>query len=476
VTVARLRSEDDFEGWRQTARALRAAEIAPERVKWVIGDGGDLLDQPPPASGTGPRFSVPRRFVDLAETVFLHRSERRMGLLYRLLWRLQSEPHLLEILSDSDVAEALRFKKEVDHAAYRMKQYVRFRKVVDDSGDDAWAAWVEPDHRVVERAAPFFVHRFANMRWAILTPDDCAYWNGEALSFGPGVAREAAPADDALEDLWRAYFSSIFNPARLKVKAMTAQMPRHLWRNLPEAAVIPSLIRQASERTHLMAQAPHTEPSRRTAKAIARKVRDGSYGEAYEPTSTKDVWPAVDGCRRCDLWRNATQGVAGEGPAHARLMLVGEQPGDQEDLAGKPFVGPAGQLLDRALAEASVPRAEAYVTNAVKHFKFEPRGKRRIHAKPNAGEITACKWWLDSERRLVRPKVIVALGATAGRAVFGRPVSVMKDRGQPVTLEDGATGLLTMHPSYMLRLPDEAEKARAFGLFVQDLRAAMSVT
>jgi uracil-DNA glycosylase family protein len=177
------------------------------------------------------------------------------------------------------------------------------------------------------------------------------------------------------------------------------------------------------------------------------------------------------GCRRCDLYRHATQTVFGEGPAAAQIVLVGEQPGDSEDLAGKPFVGPAGKLLDRALDDAGIARAKVYVTNAVKHFKFEPRGKRRIHAKPNAGEIQACKWWLARELAALAPKFVVALGATAAQALSGRAVAVTRMRGRETELM-GVRGLITVHPSYLLRIPDDAAKAAEYGKFVADLRQA----
>jgi DNA polymerase len=176
-------------------------------------------------------------------------------------------------------------------------------------------------------------------------------------------------------------------------------------------------------------------------------------------------------CRRCALWQAATQTVCGEGPPDARLMLVGEQPGDQEDLAGRPFVGPAGQMLDRALAAAGIDRARAYVTNAVKHFKFEPRGKRRIHQNPDAGEIAACRFWLDQERALLRPAVTVLLGASAARAVLGRAVTISRERGQPIPLDDGVA-LVTVHPSYLLRLPDVTARDAEYARFVADLRKA----
>jgi DNA polymerase len=174
-------------------------------------------------------------------------------------------------------------------------------------------------------------------------------------------------------------------------------------------------------------------------------------------------------CERCPLYRHATQTVFGEGPADAPLVFVGEQPGDQEDLQGAPFVGPAGQMFDRALAEAGIDRARVYVTNAVKHFKFEPRGKRRIHQKPNNDEIEACRWWLDKELHLIRPRITVALGGTAARALTGRDTTISRSRGRLMPLRDGIEGFITVHPSFLLRLPDEASKAREYARFVEDL-------
>jgi DNA polymerase len=179
-------------------------------------------------------------------------------------------------------------------------------------------------------------------------------------------------------------------------------------------------------------------------------------------------------CRRCDLWRHATQTVFGEGPADSRMMLVGEQPGDQEDLQGRPFVGPAGKVLDRALAEAGIDRATIYVTNAVKHFKFEPRGKRRIHATPDRTEIETCRFWLDQEREMIKPAVTVLLGASAARAVLGRAVTISRERGRPIPLP-GGVALITVHPSYLLRLPDEAAKEREYKAFLADLRQAADI-
>ena len=220
-----------------------------------------------------------------------------------------------------------------------------------------------------------------------------------------------------------------------------------------------------------MSHDPPHEDLFHASRSAQRATRDGPFSDA-PPASLEEVVAGVRFCRRCELWRDATRGVPGEGPARAKLMLVGEQPGDQEDLAGAPFVGPAGRVLDAGLQRAGVPRAETFVTNAVKHFKHELRGKRRLHKTPDAGEVRACRWWLDAERALVRPKVVVAMGATAALGVLGKPTPVGKSRGHTFELTDGAKGLVTYHPSFLLRLPDEAAKKKAFAEFIADLKLA----
>ncbi|MFT4130267.1 UdgX family uracil-DNA binding protein [Labrys sp. (in: a-proteobacteria)] len=200
-----------------------------------------------------------------------------------------------------------------------------------------------------------------------------------------------------------------------------------------------------------------------------------SASDREEIATLADIRRLAGGCRRCDLYEHATQVVTGEGSEHARLVLVGEQPGDQEDLQGRPFVGPAGRLLDRCLQEAELDRDECYVTNAVKHFKFERRGKRRIHERPNAGEVQACKWWLDRELKILKPRLVVALGATAVQALLGRAVGVMKQRGQVLPGPDGLQVLVTVHPSYLLRIPDSGAAERARAAFIEDLRKIHTV-
>ena len=476
MKTAALASETDFDGWREAARAFRLAGVEPAAARFVVAGGteqGGLFDDLSTSAhrpNEQNEFTVSKAFVDLAQEVILHRSADRFDLLYRLLWRLRDEPDLMKVISDVEVADAMERARNVSRAAHKMKAFVRFRQVHDDAGE-AWVAWFEPPHRVLEKTAPFFQRRFTTMRWSILTPDGSAFWNGEDLTFGPPATRDMAPAEDEIEEFWKTYYASTFNPARLKVKTMQGEMAKSYWKNLPEAALIPELVAASQVRTETMVAAPAPEPNARFARAMARDVHADRPDGETPPHSMPDVERGVQACRRCPLYRDATQGVCGEGPKTARLMIVGEQPGDQEDLAGQPFVGPAGRVLDAALEEAGIDRSDVYVTNAVKHFKHEPRGKRRLHKTPNAGEVTACRWWLDAERRLIKPRVVLAMGATAGLAVLGRKPAVTKERGRPLALDDGGIGMLTVHPSYLLRLPDAAAKAEARAQFVNDLVA-----
>jgi uracil-DNA glycosylase family protein len=206
---------------------------------------------------------------------------------------------------------------------------------------------------------------------------------------------------------------------------------------------------------------------------MVRKSIAGAEEKGPLVKSLSALRAAENDCRRCPLYKDATQAVPGQGQLGASMMLVGEQPGDQEDRAGLPFVGPAGRVLDRALEEAGIERKRVFVTNAVKHFKYEMRGKRRLHKRPNAYEIDRCHWWQDLERAIVKPAVIVALGATAARSLFGRPVTIGKLRGQALPLDNGIQAFVTLHPSALLRIKDEADKRQAYRSFVDDLRLAL---
>jgi probable DNA metabolism protein len=466
-----LSSNASFEDWRAAARQLLTDGIEPHEVDWSSENSlslSDAMDSVPRLTTSAVR--VPRDFLRLAMLTSLHRDERRFAVLYRLLWRMQREPRLLADALDEDVDAVTRMAKAVRRDIHKMKAFVRFRE--DQVEGATWlVAWFEPEHHIVAITAPFFARRFANMNWAILTPERRVYWDGSELRFDCGATRRDAPADDASENLWRTYYASIFNPARLKVQAMRSQMPKKYWRNLPESELIPDLIAQSQERTlAMLSRQPTTPPARakRRPSSNAPRTADESGLNTLDAVRSRAMQ-----CRDCPLWKNATQTVFGEGRTRAHILFVGEQPGDQEDIAGKPFVGPAGKLLDRALTDAGIDRKATYVTNAVKHFKFEPRGKRRIHKKPNEMEIAACHQWLERELQLIKPDVVVALGATAARAVFNRATAIEKNRGRIGRDEQSAAPdtdiLVTVHPSYLLRVPDE-DRELAYQRFVQDLK------
>jgi uracil-DNA glycosylase family protein len=221
----------------------------------------------------------------------------------------------------------------------------------------------------------------------------------------------------------------------------------------------PSVVAGMSDET------PVKEGFRHALEAERRIEPGGNLRKAWE-----GLFADARKCTRCDLYRHATQTVFGEGPLDVDILFVGEQPGDQEDLAGRPFVGPAGKLFDTLLEQAGIDRTRTYVTNAVKHFKYVQRGKRRLHSKPDAGEIKACNWWLERERDLIRPSLTVALGATAARALFGKVVTITSLRGRPQMLADGSECWVTVHPSSLLRAPDEQERREGRRMFVADLK------
>ena len=456
--VVHLPAADDFDFWRDCARALIQARVPPDRISWIEpGGSGDLFAQgdhgvPAPTSGAPP-VRANRRFVNLARNAALHSDPERFALLYRLLWRLQANPGMMEDKADDDVRKIEELDKNVRRDSHKMHAFVRFRLVEADEaeGGDRYVAWFEPDHHILRANAGFFMRRFANMRWSILTPRGSLHWDGETMTEGPAAERSDAPQGDPMEDLWRTYYASIFNPARLKIGAMLKEMPKKYWKNMPEAALIPELVAGAQSRE-------------------AKMVEKGALEFDERPETLAAIDKAISACRKCPIGLLDNHAVMGEGPQDAALMIVGEQPGDQEDIKGRPFVGPAGQLLDDHLQTAGVDRSAAYVTNAVKHFKYVQRGKRRIHQSPAAKEIDTCRWWIESERAIVQPKLVLAMGASAARGMLGKTVSISKARGAPIQLEDGSELWVTAHPSYLLRL-DGAAKDEQVRLFDSDLRA-----
>ncbi|GGC74380.1 UdgX family uracil-DNA binding protein [Chelatococcus reniformis] len=448
----------DLAGFRRAVRALLAASAVPDDVEWSAEGAGLFGSEALP---DGPPVALPRAVGELISHVVCHSDPERYALLFALVWRIQmGERSLLEVASDPLVHRLALMDKAVRRDLHKMHAFLRFRRADEEAGAERFTAWFEPDHFILEAAAPFFVDRFRRMRWSILTPMGSAHWDGSELAFGPSGRRADAPPTDAFEASWRGYYESTFNPARLNPAAMRGEMPRKYWRNMPETAAIPALIRSASSRVEDMLQREAAMPTKRDPqKAVAAM--------ANQDPETLDALNRIIAAAE-PFVHGGTRAVLGEGPVGAPLAFVGEQPGDQEDVQGRPFVGPAGQLLDRAMAEAGVDRSRSYVTNAVKHFKFEQRGKRRLHQTPTAGEVKHYRWWLIRELEFVQPRLVVALGATAVLALAGKALPIGRSRGSAQFL-DGFAGFITVHPSYLLRLPDEAAKREAYAAFVADL-------
>jgi probable DNA metabolism protein len=473
VKLVRLDGDVDLEGFRQAARAAATSGLEPNAIRFLTGgdeENSDLFEEREavtPQPITGEAIRVPPRFLAMADLVCRHREPTRYDLLYQALLRIREAPRLLEIASDPLVRRLEDLERAVRRDRHKMTAFVRFREI--DTPDGArFVAWFEPEHYIEELTAPFFVDRFASMRFAILTPRTSILWDG-ALRFGPGARREEAPPLDDFAGAWDVYYRSIFNPARLMTRAMLKEMPKKYWVNLPETRQIAAMASGARVREDRMVAAPTSRPEHGAARVAAR------FAEARIPREPSNAYEALlseaKACRLCPLGDCATQTVFGEGAKQARAIFVGEQPGDQEDLQGRPFVGPAGVLLRSALRDAGFSESECYLTNAVKHFKFIPRGKRRIHKTPSAGEIDRCRWWLERELALVESPLIVTLGATALRAVAGPSARLAEMRGRPV--RTGARMLLpTIHPAYLLRLPDPAAVELQTRAFASDLKQA----
>ncbi len=454
-----FRNIESFQQWREQARRLLADGIAPQQVHWTseteqpsLFDSDDH-DVTPSAAAT-----VPQKFLDLARQVACHRDAGRWELLYRTVWRLtHGEPHLLKVSTDDDVLVLMRMQHAVTRDVHKMKAFVRFRKVIV-GGEENFVAWHRPDHRIVRLAAPFFSRRFKAMNWSILTPDESVRWDQSELHYGAGVPVSAAPDEDALEELWKTYYASIFNPARVKVAMMKREMPVRHWATLPEAQLIPELLQQAPGRVDRM-----TANSEGFAETAAH----------YMPAEVNlsSLAAAAKSCRACDLCDRATQVVFGEGPVDAGIVLIGEQPGDREDIEGRPFVGPSGQLLDQALAAAGIDRRDVYVTNTVKHFKYTQRGERRLHKKPDSREIFACRPWLEAELSVIKPAAVVCLGATPAQALFGRDFRISQSRGQIIATDWCPNTIATWHPAAVLRMPDTARRQQMLAQLSDDLRS-----
>ncbi|QQC67116.1 UdgX family uracil-DNA binding protein [Paraburkholderia ginsengisoli] len=484
--MKRIPIEPTFAAWRRAARALLRQGIEPGLVEWVeverdeaedravvaerdarlkdvVGSAGAVASAGSAAStatgasnhpsSTAPSTpAIPRELLGQLQTAACYRAADRWALLYRILWRwTHGERDVIE-LHDPDGAQLNQRVQSIEHETADLLDFTLFRRRDPSIGLPEFVGWYEPRHDLLERAAEKFAKPMGDSTWMLATPHGAAFWNGMLLRIDQTAAKQTAaqreqatpalPPDamtgeaitsEPTEALWLAYYASVFN-------ARPTPMPLRYWRTPPAGPPLPAQL--ARERSRAGAQdavitVPETAP-----------VEDSALTPPlHEPTGPLAT------CRRCALWRNAKQAVAGVGSADATIMAVGEQPGEYENQHGEPFTGPAGQLLDAVLARAGLERATLYLTYAVKHYKWETFDQQRVHRMPERREVEACEHWLQQELTRVEPRAIVTLGATALKALTGAHVNLSEYLGQTIA-HRGRLIVPTWHPSYALRTAD----------------------
>lgn len=473
--MKRIPIEPSFAAWRPAARALLRQEIEPAQIEWVElesdaaerdrSDAGQETTRPAavdatdvtatattaatsatPAATTPP--AIPRELLLRLKAAACYRAPDRWSLLYRILWRWTHGERQVMTLDDPDGAQLAQRIESVDHESEDLVTLTLFRRRDPSMGLPEFVGWYEPHHDLLERAAAYFGKRMGDSTWMLATPQGAAFWNGMLLRIGRPATEESAQAAHALpagamtgeaitseptEALWLAYYASAFN-------AEPAPVPLRYWRTPAAGPPLPASL--ARERSRLGAQSA----------AVTVPERPPIEYSAVTPPLREPTGPLAT-CRRCALWRNAKQAVAGTGPAQAALMVVGEQPGEYENQHGEPFTGPAGQLLDIVLARAGLQRSALYLTYAVKHYKWETLDQQRVHRTPAPREVEACQYWLERELTQIAPRVIVTLGATALKALTGAHVNLSEYLGQTIA-RDGRLIVPTWHPSYALRTAD----------------------
>jgi probable DNA metabolism protein len=451
----------DFPDWRMKARRLLMQHVPPGDILWLSEhhQQNNLLSALDVVTENSPskEFSIPKEFLTLAQAVSCHINPAKWDWLYQALWRLtHGEKYLMEISTDSLMHKLFLLQKAVRRDAHKMKAFVRFR-CLKEADDEFYIAWYRPDHNIARYVANFFKRRFSVMKWTIMTPDETVCWDGEKLEFSPGIPNNIHDIEDNIEKLWLTYYSSIFNPARIKIKAMKNEMPIRFWHGLPEAAMIPKILAEAPARVAKMLK-----------EQEGSKISAADFMPAKKTLNT--LREAASICKGCDLYRCARQTVFGEGPMSAKLIIVGEQPGLEEDKEGKPFVGPAGKMLREGLKEAKISAKEVYITNTVKHFKFEVARGRQLHRSPDPYEVAACKPWLNAEIEVIQPQLILCLGVTAAKALIKPGFTMKRDHGVWEQTSGEHQISATYHPSAILRAPTQDMKKELISLFHKDLR------
>lgn len=443
--------------WRDKARNYLIDGVAPAEAAWneTPEFQFSVLDRKPLAKPV-----IPKEFLEMGPVIAAARDPDRWDLLYRLVYRLNHETNqLLNISVDNDVKRALDLAKSVRKDIHKMHAFVRFKKV-EIEGRETYIAWHKTEHLIMELGTPFFVRRFGDKPWSIFSPDASAHWDMQELKFAEGMAEHEFNHQDEFDEVWKTYYKSIFNPARLNLKMMRAEMSPKYWSSMPETSLIQELIRETPQRLQAMAQ--------------ALQVR------ALVPSGlpVEEIKSLAKNCSICPWAHHATQTVFGEGNLQAQLMIVGEQPGNEEDLAGHAFIGPAGQVLAVIISELGIARESVYITNAVKHFKWSPGedGKARIHKKPSGTDMHACKPWLEAEVAAIKPKVIIALGVTAATSILGRLTKIGEERKGIITNNSMAENVIvSWHPSSILRAYNQEDREQKMAELKEDLARAYAL-
>lgn len=428
-----------------------------EFVRWLNGLGerevNSLFDLS--EGRVVPRNVLPESLWPDAYAISCFDSETRWEFLDRFCERMAREgTHFFANPADPDAVEWGKRLKAIRRDVHKAHAFVRFKKTLVD-GREVFIAWHRPQHHTLDLFVGLFCRRFPKMNWTVLTSEESAHFNDGELGFGAGFQGQSFEAVDDWEDYWRTYYSSIYNPARLMISAMKREMPMKHWQTMPETRLIPGLIRE----------------SRNLVGKMGSKAQ--SSASEYIPTDCdsldliRDHLPQCQGCRLFSHCRP----TPGKGAPRADLMFVGEQPGDEEEKAGEPFIGPAGEVLRKAALEGEVPWNSIYVTNAVKHFKFTYEGGYRLHKRPDRDEVAACRPWLQKEIALVKPKTILCLGSTAALSVTGRLWPVERYRGTWLPTSGNYQVLLTYHPAAILRAGAE-KSTEYYRDLVADLRLA----
>ena len=467
VYEAVLESETDFAGWRASVRDAIAADIAPANLYWKIAGRNETLDLEERSALSRalvePRIAINKSFLSQLKTALLHNDRGRFDLAYKLVYRSQFEKNCYLNPADGDVKRLRELASAVRRDIHKMHAFVRFRKTGVKDGREQFVAWFEPEHHITSAVAPFFRNRFTGMDWLIVTPEMSISWDGENITYGPGGDKKDAPSEDAVVEEWQTYYANIFNPARLKLDAMRSEMPLKYWKNLPEARIIPSLVKASGKRTNDMITRRRGGLSFKPDSPESGALNPRTLDELYRMLAAQNDWP---------IENFSSKLIKGEGPSNAAIMFIGEQPGDTEDQSDRLFVGPAGQVLNAAMAKAGIDRQTVFLTNAVKRFKYVTRGKQRIHQTPTASDIKYYRWWVEQELQLVQPKLVVAMGATAAASILGKRVNISRYRGTVMPIRGNQKLLVTAHPSYVLRIPDDAGRKVEFGKLLRDLELA----